>query len=87
MLGNKIDLMEKDENWEKRKEEIMEYSKENNFLGFFETSAKEGINVEESLMYLVEYILKNNIESESSRNEGVKLGEEQQQQKEGGCGC
>ena len=87
LLGNKIDLMEKDENWEKRKEEIMEYSKENNFLGFFETSAKEGINVEESLMYLVEYILKNNIESESSRNEGVKLGEEQQQQKEGGCGC
>lgn len=85
LLGNKIDLMEKDETWEARRAEILEYSKENGFLGFFETSAKEGTNVDESLMHLVQHIIENNIESESSRADGVKIGEEQQ--KESGCGC
>ncbi|KAH0788712.1 Ras family protein [Histomonas meleagridis] len=86
LLGNKIDLMEKNEAWEKKKQEIEEYTKENNFLAFFETSAKDGINIDESLEYLVEYILKNNIESESSRmNDGVRLGQNQQEEK--GCGC
>lgn len=75
LIGNKIDLAP--DNWEERRIEIEKYVKEQNFLGFFETSAKDGTNLEESIMFLVDYILKNNIESESSRelNHGVDISE------------
>lgn len=77
------------ENWEKRRIEIEEYTKENNFLAFFETSAKDGTNLNESIMMLVDYIMKNNIESESSRelNPGVNIADTSNSQKpeKGGC--
>ena len=89
LLGNKIDLMGSTENWEKRRIEIEEYTKENNFLAFFETSAKDGTNLNESIMMLVDYIMKNNIESESSRelNPGVNIADTSQSHKneKGGC--
>ncbi|KAK8882698.1 rab32, member RAS oncoprotein [Tritrichomonas musculus] len=89
LLGNKIDLMGSTENWEKRRIEIEEYTKENNFLSFFETSAKDGTNLNESIMMLVDYIMKNNIESESSRelNPGVNIADTSNSQKpeKGGC--
>ncbi|OHS94416.1 Ras-related protein Rab-32 [Tritrichomonas foetus] len=88
LLGNKIDLMTSQENWEKKKAEIEEYTKENNFLAFFETSAKEGTNLDDAIMTLVDYIMKNNIESESSRemNAGVDITDTSRVPKaEGGC--
>ncbi|OHS97297.1 Ras family protein [Tritrichomonas foetus] len=91
LLGNKIDLMTKNADWEQRRTEIEEYTKENNFLAFFETSAKDGTNLHESIMTLVDYIVKNNIESESSRDNlpnAVKLGEGENGNKQsGGCSC
>jgi small GTP-binding protein len=75
LLGNKIDLLTQ-ENWEQRRIEIEKYQKEKGFLAFFETSAKDGTNLEASIMCLVDYIMKNNIESESSRelNPGIDIG-------------
>ena len=62
------------ENWEKRRIEIEEFTKENNFINFFEASAKDGTNLAESIMSLVNHIITNNIESESSRDApGVDL--------------
>lgn len=88
LLGNKIDLM-KSEKWEQRRMEIEEYTKEKEFLGFFETSAKDGTNVDESIMMLVDHIMSNNIESESSRElrHGVDISETSRVpgSKTGGC--
>ena len=88
LLGNKIDLMNSPE-WDQKRKEIEEYAKEANFLAFFETSAKEGTNLDESILTLVEYIIKNNIESERSRDgSGVNLADAGNvQKKDGGCGC
>lgn len=76
LLGNKIDLI-KSEKWEQRRMEIEEFTKEHEFLGFFETSARDGTNIEESINMLVDYIMTNNIESESARelNHGVDISE------------
>ena len=77
LLGNKIDLLQHPETWEQRRIEIEQYTKDRDFLAFFETSAKDGTNIEESIMMLVDYIMKNNIESESARelNHGVDISE------------
>jgi small GTP-binding protein len=68
LIGNKIDLLTKLENWEQTRIEIEEFVRANHFLQFFETSAKDGTNVTESFMCLVDHIMKNNIESESARD-------------------
>ena len=66
-----------------------EYTNEKGFLSFFETSAKDGTNLEESIMMLVDHIMKNNIESESSRelNRGVDLNDPTARSNEGSSGC
>lgn len=61
LLGNKCDLVKSYE-WGKTKEEMDQYCKENKYIGFFETSAAERINVDESINFIVKYILDNGIE-------------------------
>jgi hypothetical protein len=57
-------------------------------LHFFETSAKDGTNLEESIMFLVDYILKNNVESEGANdNRGVDIAAGGGGKKEGGSCC
>ena len=68
LIGNKIDL--KTDSWENRVVEIREEAKEKKYLDFFETSAKDGTNLDEAIMRLVKYVLDNNIEPESSRELG-----------------
>jgi small GTP-binding protein len=65
LMGNKIDLLTKLENWEQTRIEIEEFTQNNKFLHFFETSAKDGTNVNEAIMCLVDHIMKNKIESEA----------------------
>lgn len=60
LLGNKIDFY-KDERWYKTKDEMNRFVSENNFIGFFEVSAKSGKNVNESIEFLIKYIMENNI--------------------------
>ena len=45
------------------------------FINYFETSAKDGTNLEDAIKFLIDYIINNNIESENSRgnNPGVDL--------------
>lgn len=87
LIGNKIDLINSVENWTSKKEEIEKYSQENNYLGYFETSAKDGTNLDDAIMFLVDYIIKNNIESESSRelNHGVDISETSRVPSSGCC--
>jgi small GTP-binding protein len=68
LIGNKIDLLTKLENWEQTRIDIETFVQKNHFLQFFETSGRDGTNVTESLMCLVDHIMKNNIESESARD-------------------
>ena len=55
--------------------EMDAFCKEHGFIGWFETSAKENINIHESAKSLVENILTHNITKSSSQNDGgVSLG-------------
>ncbi|KAH0794964.1 Ras family protein [Histomonas meleagridis] len=87
LIGNKIDLITSSDNWPTKKREIEEYAKENNFLDYFETSAKEGTNLDEAIYSLVNYIVNNNIESENSRdlNPGVDISETSRPQQNNTC--
>eukprot|EP01116_Phalansterium_solitarium_P013896 TRINITY_DN3134_c0_g1_i1.p1 TRINITY_DN3134_c0_g1~~TRINITY_DN3134_c0_g1_i1.p1 ORF type:complete len:219 (-),score=36.78 TRINITY_DN3134_c0_g1_i1:143-799(-) len=55
LLANKCDLSEKPIS----KEEMDDFCKENGFIGWFATSAKEKINIDEAGSFLVEHILRN----------------------------
>ena len=53
LIANKIDLERNTE-----KEEIEKFQKDNELIGFFETSCKTGINVIESFNFMVDYLIK-----------------------------
>jgi small GTP-binding protein len=87
LIGNKIDLLTKRGDWETTRIKIEELTQEKGFIHFFETSAKDGTNLEESIMFLVDYIIKNNIESEGARdNKGVDItAQGAPKSEDGGC--
>ena len=55
LIQNKIDLINDDEI--DNEEEIKKFSNENYFDGFFRTSAKMGININESMDFLINNII------------------------------
>lgn len=57
MVENKVDLLDDPDN-ESDLQELKDFGKENEFLESYRTSAKTGLNVTESIMFLVENILK-----------------------------
>ena len=57
LIGNKIDLIQNEEDKNKIEEKVKEISKNYGFLNYYLTSAKEGVNVDESMKYLLEYII------------------------------
>lgn len=61
LIGNKIDCCQ-DHKIFKSKEEIEKFVVEKKFIKYFETSAKEQINIDEPLNYLINYIIDNKIE-------------------------
>ena len=83
LIGNKVDLIDKEEinNVEERTKEI---SKNYGFLNYFLTSAKDGINIEESMKFLLEYIIEkmskfcdeNKVEFGQKRKDSLKLNKE-----------
>ena len=83
LLGNKIDLVS-DGNWGKNKQEMEEYCQQNNFIGFFETSARNGTNIDEAARFLVKYVIDNKIEP-SSTKPSVPLNTQPKDQKKGCC--
>ena len=58
LLRNKVDMIENEEEKQKLEEETKNFSDENEFIKSFLTSAKDNINVTESLDFLLEHIIK-----------------------------
>ena len=73
LIGNKIDLIEDDEDKKKIEEKTKEMSKNFGFLKYFLTSAKEGINVDESMKFLLEYIIERMVDF--CNESGVEFGQ------------
>ena len=76
ILGNKIDEIKR----EVTKEKALNYAKEEG-MKYFETSAKDGTNVEESINYLIKKVMKININNDMEENsfkieESIKEGSE-----------
>lgn len=85
LLGNKIDLCE-DGKWAKTKEQMDAFVSENGFVGYFETSARDGTNIDNAARFLVQYVIDNKVEPASDKEEGVNIAETQQARKsQGGC--
>lgn len=60
LLANKCDV----DNVEVDKEKIDSFCKANNIMQWFQTSAKDNINIEEAMKLLIDYILKLPVESQ-----------------------
>jgi small GTP-binding protein len=73
LLGNKIDLCQNSKR-SKSDEEMDAYIRENGFIQFFVTSAREGLNIDEAAKALVKHILDHKIEAWGGNDdEGVAL--------------
>lgn len=84
LLGNKIDI--KPEGWEEKSQEIVEESKKDGYLSFYETSAKEGTNLDEAIESLVHYIVDHGIEPESAKEpKSVEVTEKPKETKNSCC--
>ena len=83
LIGNKIDLAE-DGKWDMTAEQMQQFCEENGFIGYFETSAKTGQNIEEANKALVKYIIENDIEP-FSEGRGVDLNQTADKKEDGGC--
>jgi len=90
LLANKCDLSETRLDPAK----MDTYIKENRFIGWYETSAKEDIGITKAVKTLVAHILENDpdVIHEKERAQGFKLGAEEQKddnkaKKPEGCGC
>jgi len=81
LLANKCDLMDTPLDPER----MTSYCKENGFLSWFETSAKEDKNITKAMKHLVAHILENdpdlqlNREQHAAQPHGFKIGEEPSQ--------
>ena len=64
LVGNKSDLGVS----QKSKEEIDNFCNDNGFIGYIETSAKNNVNIQDSVNFLLNYIINNNIEPEAIDN-------------------
>ena len=58
LIRNKIDIIEKEDDKKKIEEETKNFCEENDFINSFLTSAKDNINVNESLEFFLEHITK-----------------------------
>jgi small GTP-binding protein len=86
LLGNKIDLLPSREAWEQGRKELDDFVRANKFFRFFETSAKDGTNVSEAMMCLIDFIMRNKIESQAEVGPpSLDPATRQQPQKQGGC--
>jgi hypothetical protein len=72
-MENRIDLLTKLETWEQTRIEIEQMTQANHFLDFFEV--RDGTPIIESIEHPVDYIMEDNVESESTQDrKGVDVG-------------
>ena len=85
VIGNKIDL----EDREVKTEDAESFCKKIN-VPYFETSAKTGENIDNSIRSLVKKVLNTNSDNQGENNakSNIKINTEEHQKKEkSGCGC
>lgn len=75
LVGNKVDLTINDKDWTAKRDYLKQFARENNYLTFFEASARDGTNIDQMFYELTDYIMENNIESELSKDldSGVRI--------------
>lgn len=59
LIGNKIDM--RPDGWEKSKEDMERFAEENGFIGYLETSAKTGANVDVAIETVIRYVMENHV--------------------------
>ena len=69
IIRNKIDMIEDDEEKKNLEENTKNFAEENEFINYFLTSAKDNINIQESIDYFLDHILKRIIDY-LNQNEG-----------------
>ncbi|KAJ9597753.1 hypothetical protein L9F63_011361 [Diploptera punctata] len=69
LLANKCDLPDK----QVTREELESFHKQHNFIGWTETSAKEGIMVNESMKFLMEIMLRRESNSTEPMSDSIRL--------------
>ncbi len=57
LIRNKIDIIENDEEKKNLEENTKSFGEENEFINYFLTSAKENINIKESITYFLDHII------------------------------
>ncbi|XP_056152306.1 ras-related protein Rab-32 [Lampris incognitus] len=72
LLANKCDLAEWDQNL---CSSLDHFCKENSFLGWFETSAKDNVNIDEAALLLIQHMMqcRPGRSSEDDRKDGIKV--------------
>lgn len=90
LLANKIDLAK--EEFAKNREQMDQFCKENNFVGWFETSAKDNVNIDKASAMLVQAILENvkhvqEIEKPKDANVVTLSDQAKPEPKDEPCGC
>eukprot|EP01111_Echinosteliopsis_oligospora_P003491 TRINITY_DN15503_c0_g1_i1.p1 TRINITY_DN15503_c0_g1~~TRINITY_DN15503_c0_g1_i1.p1 ORF type:complete len:216 (-),score=55.44 TRINITY_DN15503_c0_g1_i1:47-694(-) len=85
LLANKCDLAK--EGFVKTANEMDKYVKENGFIGWFETSAKDNVNIDKAAKYLVSHILENDIRRKAPAPDTVKPGANTERREEDNGGC
>jgi len=84
LLANKCDLPDASE-FLKNKPQMDQFCVDNGFIGWFETSAKDNVNIDKAAKFLVQAILDTDVSRKESSGT-VKLGEQAGGKKEG-CEC
>ena len=71
LLRNKVDMIENEEDKIKFEEETKQFCEENEFVKSYLTSAKENINVNESIDFFLEHILQRLVDYLQEGNENI----------------
>ena len=66
LVENKVDLLDETD---LENAELQEFAQKNEFCGSFRTSAKTGVNISESMEYLIKAIIKRMEDMQSKGNE------------------
>eukprot|EP01121_Diplochlamys_sp_Union-15-3_P015973 TRINITY_DN535_c0_g2_i1.p1 TRINITY_DN535_c0_g2~~TRINITY_DN535_c0_g2_i1.p1 ORF type:complete len:222 (-),score=51.61 TRINITY_DN535_c0_g2_i1:77-742(-) len=88
LLANKIDLAK--DGFTKNKEQMDKFCEEQGFSGWFETSAKDNVNIDKAAHFLVKNILEKVTQQEEQiqpNTDTIKVGDTPPAPKQGGCPC
>ena len=71
LMENKCDFLGSQDKYNDNIEELKNFSENNNFYGYFRTSALNGYNVEKAMDFLVNEIIRNLDEEEINQNDNI----------------